>query len=249
MPTSARTNGADEVITQYCALCPDNRPGVGTSPRTTGAFTRPPDLKHAWARGYPPPRIPIPLASLACTGLALLALLRRRRGAPAHVAAAALGVLAVVAWPYARVHASNPLASSVAVSEEQAGEVVGGLLRNVYHAFDFRVEEQIYDTLAKSTSGELLTDVYLETRKALELENQGGARARVQEVEIVATDTRRLDGGGGFETRCTWNVTGAVGHWGHIHQRRNQYEAELTIESVDGRWTITDLELLSEARL
>ena len=40
-----------------------------------------------------------------------------------------------------------------------------------------------------------------------------------------------------------------MGHWGHIHQRRNQYDAELTIEPLDGTWKITGLELLDEVRL
>ena len=86
-------------------------------------------------------------------------------------------------------------------------------------------------------------------RKALELENQGGARARIQDVEVLATDSTAVDGGPGFFTRCTWNVAGSVGHWGHMHTRRNQYQAELTVEAVDGQWKITGLELTSEVRL
>ena len=42
---------------------------------------------------------------------------------------------------------------------------------------------------------------------------------------------------------------GSVGHWGHIHTRTNQYEAELTIQPVDGSWRVTDLEILLEERL
>jgi hypothetical protein len=44
-------------------------------------------------------------------------------------------------------------------------------------------------------------------------------------------------------------VDGSVGHWGHIHRRRNQYDAELIIRTIDGVWKITDLEVLSEQRL
>ena len=91
--------------------------------------------------------------------------------------------------------------------------------------------------------------MYLETRRALEIENQGGARARVQAVEVVAADATPIGDGPGFKGLCTWNVAGSVGHWGHIHQRRNRYEAELTVEPVDGQWKITGLELLSEERL
>jgi hypothetical protein len=42
---------------------------------------------------------------------------------------------------------------------------------------------------------------------------------------------------------------GTVGHWGHIHMRKNQYEANITVEPVDGAWKITDLELLEEKRV
>jgi hypothetical protein len=60
-----------------------------------------------------------------------------------------------------------------------------GLLSNIYQAFDYREESVIYDILEKSVAGELLTETYLETKRSLEIENQGGARARVKEVEIV----------------------------------------------------------------
>ena len=35
------------------------------------------------------------------------------------------------------------------------GELAGGLLHNIYRAFDYRGEEQIYDVLAKSVTGNL----------------------------------------------------------------------------------------------
>jgi hypothetical protein len=42
---------------------------------------------------------------------------------------------------------------------------------------------------------------------------------------------------------------GSVGHWGHIHIRKNQYEASIVVEAVEGSWKITDLELLEEERI
>ncbi len=144
---------------------------------------------------------------------------------------------------------SLPRALGWAVAGRQAEEVMGGLLRNVYLAFDYREEGQIYDTLERSVTGDLLTDIYLETRRSLELENQGGARAKVKEVEIVEGDYRSVDGGAGFESHLVWNVMGSVGHWGHIHRRTNQYEARFMVREVDGVWKITSLELLEEQRL
>jgi len=132
----------------------------------------------------------------------------------------------------------------------EAEQVVGGLLRNLYRAFDYRGESAIYDTLQRSVDGDLLRRIYIETRRALELANQGGARAKVKQVEIESTEElSALDDGPGFAVDCTWKVAGAVGHWGHIHMRRNRYEARLVIRPVDGVWKITDLEILDERRL
>ena len=44
-------------------------------------------------------------------------------------------------------------------------------------------------------------------------------------------------------------VTGSVGHWGHVHNRVNQYQAELDIIAVDKRWKIDGMEVLQEERL
>lgn len=141
------------------------------------------------------------------------------------------------------------MARSGRVKRDEAQTIVTGLLRNVYRAFDFRGEETIYDNLARSAAGELLTEIYLETRKSLEIENQGGARAKVKKVEMIDTKSEALDSEAGFISHATWNVTGSVGHWGHFHQRTNQYEARLTIKPIDGAWKITNLELLQEKRL
>jgi hypothetical protein len=134
------------------------------------------------------------------------------------------------------------------LSDQRAGKVVGGLLHNIYRAFDYRREERIYDTLERSVSGDLLERIYLETRKGLELENQGGARAKVKRIELIEISTRSGDNGA-FVAEATWNVYGSVGHWGHIHQRSNRYVAELNITPIDDIWKLTDLEIVDEQRL
>ena len=53
----------------------------------------------------------------------------------------------------------------------------------------------------------------------------------------------------GFGYQCRWNVAGTVEHWGHIHQRTNQYEASFRVEMVDNAWKVTNMELLNEQRL
>jgi hypothetical protein len=137
----------------------------------------------------------------------------------------------------------KPLAPPSAATEK----VVIDLLRNVYQAFDYREESAIYDTLERSVEGDLLTEIYLETRRSLELANQGGARAKVKSVELqeieIQPDTD------GFRADVTWNVIGSVGHWGHVHTRSNQYQAELSIKALDKRWKLTGMKVLQEQRL
>jgi hypothetical protein len=134
------------------------------------------------------------------------------------------------------------------MNQERVHELVGDLLHNVYRAFDYRGEEVIYDVLAQSASGELLTDIYLETRRGLELANQGGARVKVKEIEVQESsliDSR----GDSLTVESRWAVFGSVGHWGHIHQRKNGYHARLEISEIDGTWKLTGLEILEEERL
>jgi hypothetical protein len=167
----------------------------------------------------------------------------RGRRPPVLAALVAIVSIVLVASSFQRA------TGSVRVSDDDALEVVAALLENTYRAFDFREEETIYDILERSAAGELLTDIYLETRQSLELENQGGARVKVKEIEVLSADTDPLRDGVGFTTLARWNVSGSVGHWGHIHQRINQYAARFTVQAVDGRWKFTALELLQEERL
>ena len=98
-------------------------------------------------------------------------------------------------------------------------------------------------------SGDLLKKVYLETRRSLTLASQGGARVKVKEVELLDCQTRPFTDNGAFMANCTWTVTGSVGHWGHIHQRTNQYHADFVVRAVDGQWKITNMETISQERL
>ena len=134
-------------------------------------------------------------------------------------------------------------------SPERCSPIVAALLSNTYSAFDFRDEEAIYDALALSVAGDVLQQTYLQTRRALELQNQGGARVKVKKVELADCQPHRLDGKTGFGARCKWTVEGSVGHWGHIHTRRNEYEAEIDVRPLEGEWRITRMELVSEERV
>jgi hypothetical protein len=136
-----------------------------------------------------------------------------------------------------------------APSPADAAPTVHALLYNAYRALDFRDEEVVFDRLAQSLSGDVLEQVYLEMRRGLRLENQGGARVRVRDVELTHLVFDEAPTPGTLAYRAAWNVSGSVGHWGHTHIRTNAYDARITLASVDGRWKISDLQILEEQRV
>ena len=156
-------------------------------------------------------------------------------------------VVASAAYPFVR-HALPGIAGW-APARTEAARVVDDLLTNIYRAFDLRDEEAVYDRLEVSVSGDKLSDIYLESRRALELENRGGARARVDDVEILEVRSVRRDGEGGFRVEAVWTVSGSVNHFGHVHYRQNRYDAALHIRADAGVWKIYQVDVLDERRI
>ncbi len=144
---------------------------------------------------------------------------------------------------------SPPLPAVTAVSTKETSRVAvaESLLRNVYRAFDYHNESDIYDALARSVDGDLLADLYLKIKQSLIVQEQGGAVARVNEVKIIKTTPEPGAGGNGFAEHVTWQVEGTVEHWGHIHLRVNEYSADLQIEPIQGSWKITALNVSRQA--
>ena len=183
-----------------------------------------------------------PAAALSIFLLALL--LRSVRSNRANLRPLAATSITVFALTLVLFYTHRP----VEVNDERLKQLVGDLLHNVYRAFDYRGEDVIYDVLEKSVSGELLTDIYLETQKSLELANQGGARVKVKTTEVSNAELMKRNGDI-LTIASDWNVSGSVGHWGHVHQRTNAYRAVLEVSEIDGVWKLTDLEILEEQRL
>lgn len=178
--------------------------------------------------------------ALVAAALVLLTLWARRKSS--MVAFVSVVVLVLVGGSFV---VGRPLAPPGEATET----VVRDLLRNVYQAFDYREESDVYDTLERSVSGDLLTDIYLETRRSLELANQGGARAKVKSVELQSIDIQSAEEPGAFRADATWHVNGSVGHWGHVHTRSNRYRANLLVQVVDSRWKLMEMDVLEEERL
>ncbi|MEM7603038.1 MAG: hypothetical protein AAF357_16700, partial [Verrucomicrobiota bacterium] len=127
-------------------------------------------------------------------------------------------------------------------------ELVHALLHNLYRSFDYRDESMIYDTLAESVSGDLLESVYLEIRRGLLLEEQGGPRVKIRQIDLRSSESVRLPDSGEFRADAEWLAVGDVTHWGHVHTRLNKYHAWLTIAPSDGGWKISGIDLIEEGR-
>jgi hypothetical protein len=216
--------------------------------------------RPAFLAVQPPPqprRVPVPAVSLLCVAAICVVWIRRLRTEPSGsppllrplAISAVFMVVAVLAAPWTTVKLVVPGTARRTITDEAAADVTGSLLHNVYRAFDYRDESTIYDVLDRSISGDLLTTVYLETRQSLTLANQGGARVKVNEVELVDCRSTPTKDGAGFVAACEWDVTGSVGHWGHLHQRKNRYRAEFVVRPIDGQWKLQDMQLLAEERL
>lgn len=197
-----------------------------------------------------PTRIPVPLLSLAILvaglALALPAARKRRPRWTLAVARTALAV-ALLVGPLADVAVASPFGA--APSPGQAKRILAGILPNVYRALEFREESAAYDRLAVSIDGPALTDIYLEHRRALEMEDRGGARARVEAVEVLAAPRVTPAVDGGFGAEASWTVSGTVTHFGHRHFRQNRYDARVVIVPVGEAWKIRSIEVLDERRV
>jgi hypothetical protein len=199
----------------------------------------------------------IPVASigflLALVPLGFQIRSRRRDGRPVGRLLGLVVMLTacgIVSYPVMKIEAAKPAQLATQLTDKEAVTVLDSLLKNIYRAFDFREEQDVYDRLATSVSGDLLSDIYLQNRQSLVVSQAGGARARVKAVDILSVAVEPLEASAlGLKFDARWTAMGTVGHWGHIHTRKNQYHANIHVEPVDGAWKITHLELLDEKRI
>ena len=82
------------------------------------------------------------------------------------------------------------------------------------------------------------------------MQKAGGAQAKVKDVDVQHAQAERQEGDTPtYAIRGQWTATGTVGHWGHVHTRKNQYDAIITVKADQGDWKIAGLELLEEQRI
>jgi hypothetical protein len=199
----------------------------------------------------------LPLGSLICLVALLIVVVwswRRRLAKESLGLQLVLGMslllMSAGVYPYFNIAISRPAFLAGELSPVQTKELLQVLLKNVYRAFDFREEDDVYDKLALSVDGDLLEDIYLQNRKSFSVQQAGGAQAKIKSVEILQASASQLQNNSpGYAIEAKWTALGTVGHWGHTHQRKNQYDAIINVEDVNGVWKITGLELLEEQRV
>ncbi|MCH2203271.1 MAG: hypothetical protein MK102_14980 [Fuerstiella sp.] len=215
------------------------------------------------------PTIRLPVLTLILLATVLASVLRLYRGLFSRTAmwiTMCLMCGAAVVWGFDAGSLTMRWGSPQEISDDEARQVVTKLLSNVYDAFRFRGEDEVYDALAVSTSGDLLQDLYLQIQQSLRMTEQGGAVARVKQVDVIETDRKAVipkgdspPSGYAFTCLCRWNISGTVEHWGHIHERINQFQASFLAEPVPVRqktatssmryWKLTGMNIVDSKRV
>ncbi|MHC4187440.1 MAG: hypothetical protein ACYSRQ_04525 [Planctomycetota bacterium] len=134
-------------------------------------------------------------------------------------------------------------------SNEENRRILHGLLLNTYRSSIYDDEEVVYDQLARSVTGDLLSTVYLQNRDALNIDEAEGARSIVDRVDVRSVESTQVMEDGAFSVLADWDVYGSVRHWEHTHYRCNSYRAKLTIVPDEDYWKISNIEIIDEERV
>jgi hydrogenase/urease accessory protein HupE len=200
----------------------------------------------------------IPIAALLLVIAALIAWPRRGRVLKelgvAHRPRAAHWLLLGAAFlllPIGTAAVRNPFFEPHAPRGEDARRVVANVLSETYHAFNLVDEDELYDTLADNVIGDLVDDLYLDSRRRLTAGTREGAEVTVRDVSVldIGDPLDLVEAGPMFAYDCRWVVTARVRHLQHVHHRQNIYNGMLTLQIDGDRWKIAGVELTSEDRV
>jgi hypothetical protein len=161
--------------------------------------------------------------------------------------AAASASFTLVSTPWTR-NAHTKLDTDVALA------AFAPLHANIYRAFDYTRDSDIYDALGRSVDGPMLDTIYSEVYRSLVMQEEGGALSRVKRVTPLSSDlvSSGVDPASGqtmFQVKSRWRVEGVVYHWGHSHTRENEYLAEYTVAARPQGWRIVSAVPLEQKRI
>lgn len=212
-----------------------------------------PEPAEAVPASLPPgPQLNIPVASISL--LLVLAIAWKLFALQKRWLVAGIGLAAALSLTNVlNVTIQHPWKAPAEVTSDQAENIFETLHKGTYRALDFGSENRIYEVLAASADGGLLENLYLQLKKSLEMREQGGAVARVRSLhyESVQPVERSSDAPPwpGFRVRAQWVVGGTVEHWGHVHERQNQFDGIFDVEPRLGQWKITRMEIEDQKQL
>ncbi len=199
----------------------------------------------------------LPLLSFALLLVACFLWMRwRRADRPADLVLRPSGphrlvyVGAFLLLPYGTLAVPNPFFAAYAPRGEGARLIMSKVLSDTYQALNIKDEEELYDALAESVTGDLIGDLYLDNRRRLTAGVRQGTEVTIRGVSVleIGEPTEVAAASGGYSYDCRWAVVARVQHLQHVHHRRQIYVGVLTLRAEDGRWKVAGVELLSEDR-
>jgi len=153
--------------------------------------------------------------------------------------------VAALTWPLLKIPVGDPK-----VDDEALLAVFRPLHTNVYRAFDYSAESDIYDALSRSVSGDMLEELYTSIHRGLVQAEQGGSVGRITKVVLDEASITSVDPVvPSFMVEAYWIVEGTVYHWGHSHPKQTVYHANFTIAANGLKWRIVSSEILSSQHL
>jgi hydrogenase/urease accessory protein HupE len=159
--------------------------------------------------------------------------------------------LAFFLIPVGTVEVKNPFFEPRALTGGEAKRVLQQVLSNTFHAFNLSDEDRLYDQLSQNVSENLITDVYLDSRRRLNAGVRTGGEVTVREVSVLSAKPigENFSPEGGFSYETQWAVIARVRHLQHVHHRQNIYNGIIRIKIDEKSWKIAAIELLSEDRV
>lgn len=198
-----------------------------------------------------PAVVDVPVLTVLCLLLAVVPLFQFPRRHPLRVSGSICFILlSLTLLRVGTVEIPYPGQPSYdTVTKERAEQIFRILLENVYRSHNYERPEDMYDTLDHSLHGETLTELFVQMVQSRNQRGSDNSRTDILRMNLLETNLDLIpDRAGEFSVDARWRVYGTIFHWGHVHSRINQYRAHFRVQQVEGRWKITDVEILDYHR-
>jgi hypothetical protein len=159
--------------------------------------------------------------------------------------------LSFLILPFGHMTVSNPLFEAHAPEGNEVKLILQQVLSNTYHAFNLKDEDELYQKLSTSVTGDLVANIYLDSRRRLTAGVRKGGEVTVRDVSVLSVGDliEGTNPAEGFTYASKWAVIARVKHLQHIHHRKNIYSGQLKIKVEDNLWKIVYIDLQSEDRM